>query len=81
MEEERKGERGKNKLHAFEFVRVCCSVCVCGKQQREMIKTGVLELVERTGGTPTEGMQEMQDIYLIHMKNTALRQKRTNCLL
>lgn len=44
-----------------------------------MIKTGVLELVERTGWMPVEGTHEIQDIYLIHMKNTANTQISYYC--
>lgn len=47
------------------------------KKQGGMIKTGVLELAERTGEMPAEGTHEMQDIYLMHIKkSTALRRRR-----
>lgn len=45
--------------------------------ERDVLRqTGVLELVGRTGGVPAEGTHAMQDIYLIHVKNIALRHGR-----
>lgn len=36
--------------HTFEFIRMCCHFYVDGKRHRDMIKTGVLELVEELVG-------------------------------
>lgn len=73
----RKGERRK---YTADFIHlnsyVYSVVCVCRKRQRELIQTGVFELVERTGGMPVEGTYEMQDIYLIHVETIALKHRR-----
>lgn len=46
-----------------------------------MIKTGVLESVERTGGMPAEETRDARHIFNPHEKYICQTQKKTNCLL
>lgn len=67
-----KGVRRKYELHKFETMLHLAY----RKRQGEMIQTGVLELVERPGRMPADGTHKMQDMHLIHIKNTALRHRK-----